>query len=499
MNPPNRTAARFSEWSYQLLLAAYPPHFRQEYGGEMRQVFLDCWRSASGQGNGALLKLWRRVLLDLILTAPREYLAEWQQVFSAFNWRQAMNMPGASYLSRQPGSWRETLWALIPYGLLILIVFLPVLLVSMHVIPENWVGDGGTIVGGGVILAGVSLVSLVMAWRKGWPRWSASWLIFWVATALSLIVLALRSLDQPDDGSSQALPGVVVPFVVAWLVYRLACRNPIAGLLGILPFAAGTQVLIQEYIPSGTDALLNIAILTMICLVATATIRSGSWRLGFWLCAGLILAVSGLAIFASQYLIVLPPEAGKYPPIPAGQFVLNIVVPTVGAFAMLIGPFLARAVRELGMKSGKWGQIAYRVALLGIVCLMIGAVIGPYAFSMGQKAMTFWTTNQLGRIFVILGVFLYVAGIGALFAAAIAAHLRLRWIDAIFIVVLPGMLPLFFGLFAQIMGILPPFLQQDSYFLILIVCLGLVWWGFSYWLVTHFEPRHAAPQIAEAG
>lgn len=498
MTPPNRSAARFTEWSYQMLLAAYPPHFRQEYGGEMRQVFLDCWRSAAGQGNKALLKLWRRVLLDLFLTAPREHLAEWRDFFSAFNWRQAMNIPGASFLRRQPGSWRETLWAVMPYGLLILVVFLPVFLAGIHVLPENWIGDGGMIFGGEVVLIGAFLVSFVTAWRKGWPRWSASWLVFWVIGGFGLLTIVLGKFNQ-GDGSLQAVPLVVLPFVVAWLLYRLACRNPIASLLGILPFAAWPQVIIQEFIPAGTDSLLNIAILTMICLVATATIRSGSWRLGFWLCAGLILAASALALYASQYLIVLPPEAGQHFPIPSGQLVLNVAASTVGAFSILIGPFLARTVRELGIKSGLWGRIAYRVALLGVVCLLFGTIIGPFAFSMGQQATTFWKASQFSPIFGGLGIIFYLVGIGMLIAAAITSRLRLRWIDSILITVLPGLLPLFFWLYESISGDLRPSLWQDNYLMVLVICLGLVWWGLSYWLVTHFEPSLAAPQIAEAG
>jgi capsular polysaccharide biosynthesis protein len=50
---------------YEWLLLAYPPSFRQRFGSEMKQLFLDQCRDAWCQGAGwALAGLWLRVLLD---------------------------------------------------------------------------------------------------------------------------------------------------------------------------------------------------------------------------------------------------------------------------------------------------------------------------------------------------------------------------------------------------------------------------------------------------
>ena len=55
---------------YGLLLLAYPPEFRSEYGGQMLQVFRDCYRAEAR--SGWLPGFWFRTLLDLVMTAAKE-------------------------------------------------------------------------------------------------------------------------------------------------------------------------------------------------------------------------------------------------------------------------------------------------------------------------------------------------------------------------------------------------------------------------------------------
>lgn len=55
---------------YGLLLLAYPPEFRRDFGHQMLQVFRDCYRAEAN--NGSLLSFWLRTLVDLVLTATKE-------------------------------------------------------------------------------------------------------------------------------------------------------------------------------------------------------------------------------------------------------------------------------------------------------------------------------------------------------------------------------------------------------------------------------------------
>ena len=55
---------------YGLLLLAYPPQFRREFGAEMLQVFRDCYRAEAIQGS--LARFYLRTFMDLVVTVARE-------------------------------------------------------------------------------------------------------------------------------------------------------------------------------------------------------------------------------------------------------------------------------------------------------------------------------------------------------------------------------------------------------------------------------------------
>lgn len=77
MNPESR-GRKFpvSEKIYGVLLRAYPPTHRANYGEAMAQLFRDQCRDAWGESkNFGLLKLWLRVLPDLARTSIMERLA----------------------------------------------------------------------------------------------------------------------------------------------------------------------------------------------------------------------------------------------------------------------------------------------------------------------------------------------------------------------------------------------------------------------------------------
>jgi hypothetical protein len=76
MSAPTRTTprtVRLSVWLYSRLLVAYPQPFRQEYGGQMSQVFRDCCREAAAtNGNIGLTHYWLIAFGDLVVSALAE-------------------------------------------------------------------------------------------------------------------------------------------------------------------------------------------------------------------------------------------------------------------------------------------------------------------------------------------------------------------------------------------------------------------------------------------
>jgi len=54
------------------MLRAYPREFRLDYGPDMTQLFCDCHRDLHGAGLITAIAFWRRMIWDVIRTAPSE-------------------------------------------------------------------------------------------------------------------------------------------------------------------------------------------------------------------------------------------------------------------------------------------------------------------------------------------------------------------------------------------------------------------------------------------
>lgn len=74
--PSNRSRCqRATEQLYRLLLHAYPPAFRAEYGGEMMQVFRDQCRAE----NVGAIAFWVSVAWDVLQSAPALHVNAWHE------------------------------------------------------------------------------------------------------------------------------------------------------------------------------------------------------------------------------------------------------------------------------------------------------------------------------------------------------------------------------------------------------------------------------------
>lgn len=73
--PTNAALVNFSVRAYQLLLVAYPPKFRQDYGPHMLQLFRDCCIRIYGrEGAAGMLSLWAVTLFDFVRSVAAEHL-----------------------------------------------------------------------------------------------------------------------------------------------------------------------------------------------------------------------------------------------------------------------------------------------------------------------------------------------------------------------------------------------------------------------------------------
>ncbi len=115
------------------------------------------------------------------------------------NIRYTTNEQGADPLSgkRSPaGGWGEILLAALPFLLILLADGLPKLLVEGGLL--TWEDAGMRILNTGltVLLIGCLLAIFILAWRRRWPAWSATWYPFFCVPPLLLAVGLSTLLTQ---------------------------------------------------------------------------------------------------------------------------------------------------------------------------------------------------------------------------------------------------------------------------------------------------------------
>lgn len=244
---------------YALLLRLYPRAFQMQFGAEMQTVFRCAAQEAEQAGNG---RLWRWMVRELG-QFPLSLVEQWWFAFSQGRSTMVTFKESAGRLisEAKPAAWGESLFVGLPHVLFALSVYLPYMLnhwfqldsqgwvqsVAMGLLrfaPTRWLlliaapqsyWDTARILYAlsGWLLLLTMLIITIVAWRRGFPRWSAGWVGY------ALVALFLEALDLRVIYEVQYLEAIVplVWFVLCLVVYgRLAGRDLFSGLMAALPF-----------------------------------------------------------------------------------------------------------------------------------------------------------------------------------------------------------------------------------------------------------------------
>lgn len=313
---------------YTHLLHLYPRSFREEFGVEMQSVFVETLVEAAGRGWVSLLAVCLREIGDLPPVLWREYWSEFRNrglegLMSALN--------GATSVSgSEPGTWLEAIFAGLPHLLYALALELPPLLWMLFDVPNNWRSPR-------LVFWPLVGVMLIVGWRRGWPRWSASWIGYGV------LFVFYQSISLFPHGPLAHVTRITWLILAAVTYFWLARRDRLSGLLAVFPLAPmfsayiGLDVAIETLIES--PVFIGVGLLT--ALGAAIIVRLGNWRAGVWLALGVVVITSIPVSYAATY------HGNLRPPYATSPTVSNLIKGVFGgllAFVIFSGPLWLSAL-----------------------------------------------------------------------------------------------------------------------------------------------------------
>ena len=322
---------------YAALLGLYPRQFRDEFGDEMKEVFLQ-----AVQARNDVIFLFLRELKDLPGNLIHQH---WLAIRKEKNpMTTLMESNGIQSEDRQPGTWRAAFLAGLPHLLMGLLIGIGKLF------DQNIQVNQSISIALGISLGLVVVVILFFAWRRGWPLWSASWYLYGSWVTLAVLGLVIESLDLEESWrySNGLFFGWVLVCIIGYFV--ILTKSKLHGLLSVAFLFPLLGVLFLEFVPNPIEGWLAIGLALLTTLTAGTIIRLGGFRTGLWLVLG-INNVAGLSLaYVGEYQIRdLPPgvpiTAGNF-----GNFLELLGLYSFVALGIIALPFLLRGLWNFGKR-----------------------------------------------------------------------------------------------------------------------------------------------------
>jgi hypothetical protein len=392
-------------------------------------------------------------------------------------------------------NWQDILLATLPFLLILLADGLPKLLVQSGLLA--WDDTGMQILNAilMILLIASILVVFILAWRRRWPTWAATWYPIFCIPVL-LLAVGLSSLlmqGQLDFTISQDVVIFVwIPLGIAILLYAATRLDPVSGLLAALPVIYALWQTNMEFVPDGIELTIKVPSILLICLTVGYLIRRADWCTGLYATLGTNFVVGALFAFTGIYYGgTLPFEASG----PNLVEVMRSFIPQyLATCAILLGPLFAWRFRQAGRSAGHGGKIAYHLGLAGLLVVIMANLAG-LSLTMQINAPS-QISNKMAPL-VVLGLGAYLAGVAWLYRYWTVPKTVSGWAEGIMLPLLPLGIPVALMLpfitwkwpVSNLYGI--PLLWELPHAVSLSI--GLVWLGLSVWVITRqgvfFEPQ----------
>jgi hypothetical protein len=398
---------------------------------------------------------------------------------------------------RSPAAtWGEVTLAALPFVLILLLDALPKLLVEARWL--TWEDASmRTLNTSLTVLAVACLLGVfVLAWRRKWQAWSATWYpIFCIPPLLLVIGLSyLLTTGQLDFTISQeSVMYIWVPLYVAILLYAVTRIDPLRGLLAALPVIYLLWQPNMEFVPDGIELAIKIPSTALICMAIAFILRRDDWREGLFAVLAMNLAVGALFAYAGIYY------GGTLPFVAPGPNLVEVARSLIPQYlatsAILLGPLFAWKFRQAGLASGRGGKIAYHLVLAGLL-LVIMANLAGLMRTLQVDSPDSTASNALAPV-IQQGKGTYLVGVFWLYRLTSFSRTAAGVAEGILLPLLPLGIPVMLML---------PFITwkwpvSNLYGIPLLwalpqavsLGLGLVWLGLSTWVVRRGGEAQTSP------
>jgi len=392
----------------------------------------------------------------------------------------------------QPGTWQEALLAGLPHlfiaALLLVVTFIPYITEdtsSQKVFEITSLVFAWSVVG-------VLIIVFIIAWRKGWPRWSASYYFYmFLALAAPLLILF--------QGQGYMILYFVYTIVLVLWIYAVTQRDVIKGLLFITPVAILSWWLVLEFIPSAIRNPLQVGMLLVTAFSAILIARFSDWKKGIWIIIGSCMLVGLPISYFRTYHHNIPPEHADSATI--AMFTGRFAQALFWSSMLVITPLLIWVLWELSKKCGREGKLGYRLAFFGLLLNLISSLASNLWYARFVRMYPLHTIEYLFSILIILGAGIFILGVVKLLRAArLEGVLTDQKTIALFIFVALGlplmfMFPMFdsrryaptnmpFGMF-----------YENNVPDILVYGIGALWLFLGGWLISQLKVAKQSDHI----
>jgi len=493
-----RLSARLLRHLYRVLLRLYPRSFRVEFGAEMEDVFTEAVAETSARGRRYLVGLLLRELGDwpgaLLIVHWHKLQKDWTMSKPTTDGSTPCTGPQTCEEPLEPSPWPEPLLAGLPHALVALFVVIQSYVCSS--LSQRGASATENMLGAAFVLAG-ALVMLI-AWRRGWPPWSASWLpyAFLLLAFLLRELLELWRLPLGNWRLMVLLPGLYrnlfLPLALGGAIMLLSLRHRLRFLLAVLPLAVLVWQLALEFVPI-RDAIEAAGWLSA-AVVAVLIARAGSLRKRTWLTLGLSMGVGLVYTYVGTYHIQFPTSApAHYHTAPTlldwwNQLALGTLVTGV----LILSPLLVTKLRRLIRRASRTNRLGFDIALAGITLLLMTDLVTAWWFGQGAEVIQLTLGSEATRLVwliapAIVGLLLCVVSAAMLNAglaqreATAGDRIALFAIFALILTPALGALPLLAGVW-----------EMRTVSSLWWHALGLPWLALAVWSIGHRSTRRSA-------